>query len=138
MSFGLKFILVLLGIGVVMFSLNWILRKIFKVERMKWFSYNHVNERHKKIDWTIRISVIVLLVFQFALNAKNGFINTPWYLQTYNLLFIFIIFTEAVRAFMEKKYAKNKKQYLVTAYQLLFICILLGTMVSTRFFGWFG
>ncbi|RDI39136.1 DUF4181 domain-containing protein [Falsibacillus pallidus] len=137
MTFGVKLFLVLLGIFIVMFAINLILRKIFKVEKSNLFSYNHVNGRHKKVDWTIRISVMVLIVIQYAFNAKNDFINTPWYLQTYSLMFVFIVITEVVKAFMEKKYAKNKNQYLVTAYQLLFLCILLGAMFSTHFFGWF-
>ena len=28
-------------------------RKLLGVERKKWFSYNHVNDRHKKADWIV-------------------------------------------------------------------------------------
>ncbi|PIJ98734.1 DUF4181 domain-containing protein [Lysinibacillus sphaericus] len=39
---------------------GFVIRKLLGVERKKWFSYNHLNERHKKLDWSVRIFFISL------------------------------------------------------------------------------
>ena len=41
-----------------------------KIEKRRIFSYNHINERNKKIDWTIRITFIVILFFGYLLDMR--------------------------------------------------------------------
>ena len=60
--FGLKLILLLAIILILFFVFNTIMRKWFKVDKKKFFSYNHVNEKHKKVDWTIRIITVVIIL----------------------------------------------------------------------------
>ena len=49
-------LLLFLTIVITLFLLfNAVMRNWLKIEKKKLFSYNHINEKHKKIDWTIRI-----------------------------------------------------------------------------------
>lgn len=47
-------ILLLIVFGLILFFINKAVRKRLNVEKRKFFSYGHVNEKHKKIDWSIR------------------------------------------------------------------------------------
>lgn len=111
------------------------MRRWLGVEKRKAFSHNHVNDKHKKIDWSIRLFFIAMMVI-------GGFINVtiiprePYlFLQPWFLLFVLIFITETVRAVMEKRYAKNPNAYIFTVYQLVFTLILLILLYTTDFFG---
>jgi hypothetical protein len=135
-SIFVKLILVLSIFGFFLFFVNKVLRKWLNVERKKIFTYDHVNDKHKKIDWTIRFIFIVLLFISYFTNA----IRDPeqvWFLQTHILLFVFIIATETVRVIMEKKYAENRNDHVFSAIQLAIISIFLLSVFTTGFFGLF-
>lgn len=118
-AFGL---LILILFTVAFYSFGSILRKKLDVEKAAMFSYNHVNAKHKKIDWTLRIAfTVILLVNLFVYMSEH----TALYIQPYMLLFLFIITIELVRIYMEKKYAKNKKTYIATAAELAFIIVFI-------------
>ncbi|WP_233569871.1 DUF4181 domain-containing protein [Falsibacillus albus] len=123
---------------VVQLAINYLLRKWLKVKRKKLFSYNHLNEKHKKIDWTIRIITIVLLVIGTTINATRIPTEQFWFLQTYFILFMMIFSTETTRAIMEKKYAENRNDYLYTTFQLIFASILVISIFTTDFWGFFS
>ncbi|QDP40759.1 DUF4181 domain-containing protein [Radiobacillus deserti] len=133
---GLEFwsrLFVILGIALLLISLfNALMRKVLNVKRRKFFSYNHVNDRHKKLDWFIRIGFIgmVILSYPFTLQPYSN-----WFLQPWFLIFVFFIASETVRAIMEYKYAKNRRDYLYTLSSLLFVTVLLTILFSTQFFG---
>ncbi|KAA0955387.1 DUF4181 domain-containing protein [Sporosarcina sp. ANT_H38] len=100
----------------ILFVLNTIvkllLRKILKIEKEKkpFFSYNHINELHGKIDWTIRItSMIALIVINSLIIIKDYSINLLLIAS-----FFYIVVDYAVRAFFECKYSQNPKQYILT------------------------
>lgn len=131
----LKLLLILSVFGVLLFLYNSIIRKLLKVEKKKIFSYNHINSKHKKIDWTIRISIIVCMLIGFFIQVENDFSGGYWFFETYFLLFIFIILSEIATAIMEWKYAKNRNAYLFTIFQLLFIIAFIIIMYATDFFG---
>ncbi|WP_342573138.1 DUF4181 domain-containing protein [Solibacillus sp. FSL K6-1781] len=121
--------------GLVLFCINKFLRKRLNVEKKEFFSYNHVNEQHKKIDWAIRITFIVFVLFGFFINVNHDPSKHIWFLQTHILMFDFIVITELVRIVMEKRYAKNKNDYIFTAVQLGVISLFLLAVFSTDFFG---
>ncbi|WP_417900187.1 DUF4181 domain-containing protein [Bacillus haimaensis] len=131
----LKLVLVLCIFGVVLYIFNSMMRKLLKVEKKKFLSYNHINATHKKVDWTIRILIIVCLFVGLFINVQNDFSDGYWFLETYFLLFLFIILSEIATAFMEWKYAENKNAYLFTIFQLLFIVAFLLIMFASDFFG---
>lgn len=133
-----KLFLILAIFGVLLFLFNTVMRRLLKVKKKRFFSYNHLNDKHKIIDWTIRITFIVVLLFGYMFNSARASIERIWFLETYFLLFVFIIATETVRAFMEWKYEANRKAYIFTISQLMFVTILLLSLFTTEFFGWFG
>ncbi|MFJ7954249.1 DUF4181 domain-containing protein [Lysinibacillus sp. NPDC096418] len=133
----LIFIIILIGLWfcIVTFSLG--MRKILKVERKKWFSYNHINDVHKKIDWAIRITfTILVLAYTFYLI----FTNSPEFTGDIELWMVFLVFlvvTESVRAYMEWRYVENRKAYVLTIIEMVFFIALFTLMMKTNFFGLF-
>lgn len=96
--------LVVTVVSIVLF--NALMRKLLKVEKRKFFSYNFVNELHKKGEWTIRISFIIILIVIGIVFQNSLFISI-------GLLTLFVSLT-IFRAIIEKKYAENPKEYLYT------------------------
>ena len=132
-----KVVLVLSIYGICLFLVNKFTRKWLNVEKKKFFSYNHVNNKHKKIDWTIRITFIFSLIIGGFINISRGYSNHIWFLETHILLLVFVIVSETARIIMEKRYAENKNDYIFTAIQLVVISIFLISVFSTNFFGLF-
>lgn len=121
--------------GLVLFFINKFLRKWLNVEKKEFFSNHFVNEKHKKIDRTIRISFVVLILYVFFINVSGNPLKHIWFLQPYILLFGLVIVTELVRIVMEKRYSKNKNDYIFTSVQLVVISLFLLAVFSTDFFG---
>ncbi|WP_079527261.1 DUF4181 domain-containing protein [Solibacillus isronensis] len=121
--------------GLVLFFMNKFLRKWLNVEKKEFFSNNFVNQKHKKIDWTIRITFIVVVLFGFFVNVNENPSKHIWLLQPHILMFGLIVVTELVRIVMEKRYAANKNDYIFTTVQLVVISMFLLAVFSTDFFG---
>ena len=136
-----KLIIILISLVLVLYIFNYIIRKLLGVETKKWFSYNHINERHKKLDWYVRIAFIILLIFFYFLTLSNtGILNHQYlYLLPGISAFIFLIISELLRAFMEWKYAENKKAYIATIIELCFaLCFAISItiwIITTYFSG---
>lgn len=128
-----------LSIGIfafLLFVFNSLMRKYLKVEKRKIFSYNHVNEKHRKIDWTIRISFVIITLtphFFIIRNISKNISQNIWYPEIWFSILVFFIISEMVRAFMEWKYAENQKAYIFTISQLIFILILQWVLFSANF-----
>lgn len=138
-AFGLKLFLLVVFVLLIGYSFNAIMRKWLKVEKPKFFSYNHVNDTHKKIDWSLRGVFVVLLIIGYVVNSERlSQAQEPiFFLQTWVFLFAFVVFTEIVRGFMEWKYADNPKTYLVTVSSLVFLGIVASSIFMTDFYGIF-
>lgn len=136
-NFWLKLFLFLVIIGLMFFLFNIVMRKLLRVEKPKFFSYNHLNEKHKKLDWIIRITFIIVLLIGFIINNLRVPMERIWFLEPYFLLFIFIFATETARAYMQWKYDTNRNAYIFTISQIVFMIILLVSLFTTNFFGWF-
>ncbi|MET3507317.1 DUF4181 domain-containing protein [Halalkalibacter oceani] len=134
-SFVIK-LLVLLAVTVIfIFLFQTLLRKWLNVEKPKWFSYQHVNEKHKKVDWITRgITVVLTIIWLIiTLTMENGLLFGP------SFPFLLVIFIPGVvQVIMEWKYAENRNAYLATAGELVFFALLFTVLISTEFFGWFG
>jgi hypothetical protein len=136
-TFWLKLFLALAIVVFLMVVFNAIMRKWLKVENRKFFSYNHINEKHKKIDRTIRIAFVVILLIGYVYNITVEPYERVWFFEIWFLLFIFIMVSEIVRAMMEWRYAENRKAYILTISELFFIGILLIPIFTTNYFGFF-
>ncbi|WP_339171369.1 DUF4181 domain-containing protein [Solibacillus sp. FSL R5-0691] len=134
-NFFTSLILILSIFGLVLFIMNKFLRKWLNVEKKEFFSNHFVNKKHKKMDWTIRITFIVVMLVGFFFNVSEDPSKHIWFLQPYILLFGLIFVTELVRIVMEKRYAANKNDYIFTSVQLVVISLFLIAMFSTDFFG---
>lgn len=87
------------------------------------------------MDWTVRITFIVVMLVGFFFNVSEDPSKHIWLLQPHVLMLGLIIVTELVRIIMEKRYAANKNDYIFTAVQLVVISTFLIAMFSTDFFG---
>ncbi|WLR61902.1 DUF4181 domain-containing protein [Guptibacillus hwajinpoensis] len=122
-------------LGVVLFSFNAIMRRLLKVEKKKLFSNNYLNDTHKKVDQSMRVTVIILLIISYLYNVTRPSTEWVWFWQPWFLMCLMVIITELTTALMEWKYATNRKDYLLTISQLLFFIIVMATMFSSNFFG---
>ena len=136
-DFLIKLIVFLISIVLVLIIFNYAVRKLLGVDRRKWFSYNHINERHKRLDWSVRIVFVIYLFFVFLYTANNIEVGTPWYFQTWFIVIIFLIISELIRAFIEWKYVENKKAFIATFLELCFAISIIILTITTNFFGIF-
>ncbi|MEN8698230.1 MULTISPECIES: DUF4181 domain-containing protein [Bacillus] len=132
---GARLALLVAIVLLLLFSFNILARKWFKVEKKKLFSYNHVNEKHKKIDWIIRLSSMASILVGYAINITRDPSDWYWFLQPWFILTIYIVISQAATAVMERKYAQNPNAYKVTISELIFILLLFFTLYQTDFWG---
>ena len=133
--FWVKLIVVLVVFMLVLMIFNRVMRKWLKVEKKKAFSYNYVNNKHEKIDWTLRIIFLAAILLGNFINIERN--ERLWYLEIWFLMFGLIFLTETVRAFMEWRYAENKRDYLFTVSQLAFCTIIVTSCITTDYYGLF-
>jgi hypothetical protein len=133
----LKMILFLSAFGLFIYLINTGLRKWLKVEKKKLFSYNHINEKHKKIDWMIRVFSITLIIAGFIVHLLLDPVQRIWFLETHYILFGFLIASETARAIFEKKYSSNQNDYIYTTIQMVYLSVLLLSAFMTDFYGLF-
>ncbi|RJS50216.1 DUF4181 domain-containing protein [Bacillus sp. PK3_68] len=112
-----------------------IVRRRLRVERKFWFANHYINGLHRKLDWTIRIVFIFVLV-GFIYSSPYSGEETILQSERWFLLPIpFLMMTETVRAVMEWKYDENRKAYLATILEMLFMLCLVLLIIGTDFFG---
>ncbi|WP_416150178.1 DUF4181 domain-containing protein [Salipaludibacillus sp. HK11] len=133
--FWLKLVLLIAFILLLLVSFNIIMRKWWNVERKKFFSDNHVNEKHTKIDMTIRITGMVSILLGSVINITIDPTNLYWFLKPWFILFIFIVASQIVTAIMERKYAQNPNAYKVTISEIIFGSLMLFTLYKIDPFG---
>lgn len=134
--FWLKVLLILTTFGLLLFLFNTLMRKLLKVKKKNPFSYNHLNNKHKIIDWTIRITFIFIISIGSYINILREPLERIWFLEPYFTLFTFIIASETARAIIEWKYDNNRNAYIFTLSQLLFIVLFLLTSFLVLFDSW--
>lgn len=122
----LKFILFLTVPFLLLFLFNKVMYKWLRVDKKEEFSYKYFNEKHEKIDWTIRITSMFIMLLAIILNFRISPMNMIWYLQPWFFLFVCYVASGIVRAFMERKYAKNPNDYKLTVSQVLFVLIMVA------------
>ncbi|WP_317935762.1 DUF4181 domain-containing protein [Sporosarcina aquimarina] len=88
-----------------------IFRYGMKADKKKWFSYNHINRLHKKIDWTLRILAIISMLVSAILFYREPFL-IPLILAILGLSQI------STQAYIEWRFSENRKNYQVSLIQL--------------------
>ncbi|WP_097150927.1 DUF4181 domain-containing protein [Ureibacillus acetophenoni] len=95
------------------------------------FSYNHVNDIHKKIDWAIRITSVIVIIASTYFRIYEEPLEFPWYFEIWFILIVFIVLSESVRAFMEWKYDTNPRTYILTLSEMVLLIGLIILVVNT-------
>ncbi|QBP42767.1 DUF4181 domain-containing protein [Paenisporosarcina antarctica] len=108
------------------------LRKILNIEKEKkeFFSYNHINKLHGKIDWVIRISSMLLIIIISSLSIYQQYPLTFFLIA----MIIYIGIDQGVRAFFEWKYSQNPKQYILTISEMIVLMISILTIMQFNLF----
>lgn len=125
-----RLILMVFIYGICLFLINKFTSKRLNVKKKKFFSYDYVNDKHKKIDWIIRITFVFFIIIGGFINISRDSLNTLWSLQAAILIFASIIVSEIVRIIMEKIYSENKNEYIFTAIQLVVTSIFLLSVLD--------
>ncbi|MGH2316359.1 DUF4181 domain-containing protein [Planococcus sp. SE5232] len=124
LKIGLSLVILFILMAVVKSAL----RKLFKIEKEKteWFSYNHVNKTHKKIDWVVRVlSSMVLIIVLYLVIFKEY--SVIFYLIPVVLL---LVIDYAVRAFFEWKYSDHPKQAILTIGEMVVFATALAMAIQ--------
>lgn len=123
----LNFALIVLITFALITVVKLCLRKVFNIEKVKkeLFSYNHINDLHKKLDWAIRItSPIVLIIIVYWIIFRD---------YSVNIFLIALIITSgidyAVRAFFEWRYTQNPKQSILTISEIFILVLVLIVII---------
>jgi hypothetical protein len=128
--FWIKFSLIVIIVFILISIVKLVLRKLFKIEKVKreWFSYNHINELHGKIDKWIRITTTVnMIVFSWVLIFYS---KDLLYLFLIGLVF-FTVVDYGVRAFFEWKHSEYPKQAILTMAEMLILVTAILTMIPS-------
>ena len=108
--------------------------KVLKVEKKRIFSNSYVNAVHKKIGGILGITLLVIILVLNMRQFEDPELATdPWYFLGF--LMVFFVLDELVRAFMEWKYATNRRDYLYKLSEMLFMVIIIFTFAQTNFLG---
>ena len=114
-----RLILMVCIYGICLFLINKFTSKWLNVKKKKLFSYDFVNDKHKKIDWIIRITFVFFIIIVGFINISRDSLTLLGSLQATILIFASIIVSEIVTIIMEKIYSENKNDYIFTAIQLV-------------------
>jgi len=110
-GFWMAFMIIMGAVLFLMVAIPAILRRTMGADKKKWFSYNHINEFHKKGDWSLRISFTISLIAGMIIFSANPFI----------VLFISGLFSVSqlgFQAYVEWKFIENRKNYKVTIVEI--------------------
>ncbi|TAA65830.1 DUF4181 domain-containing protein [Planococcus salinarum] len=125
----LLFFLIVVAINSV---LKFTLRKLFNIEPSKreFFSYNHINDLHRKVDWFVRIGTLIaglVLLYFVALDEDPP----SYYLVA---IIAFIVVDHLVRAFFEWRASENPKQSILTLTQMMVFVAATVFVLQFNFF----
>lgn len=134
--FWLKLGIIILILFLLISSMKFFLRKVFKIEKEKteFFSYNHINDLHKKVDWCVRIGSAIVSIAVIYLVIFNEYPVTLY-------LVLLVLLTTAdfsVRAIFEWKYSENPKQAILTVSEMSVLVIALILIFQFDVFSFFN
>ncbi len=130
-----RVLLAMLIFGVIYIGSTYVIRKYFQVEHLSWWSYDHINDEHKRLDWAIRIIAVVLMIIGFIVNLSRGIENELWFFQPWFILFVTILIGQFLRAYMEKKYIENENYYKASVAEAFVLIVVLFITYQTKFYG---
>lgn len=129
----LKFGISILIMAIIITIVKRLLRKKLKIEkvRRKPFSYNHINELHKKVDWRLRIISMMILFLSLAY-----IINNPANIYLFIIIVVLLgVLDYMVRAFFEWRYSEEPKQSILTITEMLLVVVATVIVVNYNLLG---
>ncbi|MCZ8535392.1 DUF4181 domain-containing protein [Psychrobacillus psychrodurans] len=120
--FWIKFGLIVIIVFVIISIVKLLLRNLLKIDKVKkeFFSFNYINELHRKIDKGLRIfSAITLITLSFVM----FFYYEDLIYLTLIAVIVFMVLDYMVRAFFEWKYTQYPKQSILTLSEMFLILI---------------
>jgi hypothetical protein len=132
--FWIKFGLIVIVVFILISIVKLLLRKLLKIEKAKkeFFSYNHINELHRKVDKGLRIfSVITLILLSFVLLF---YFEDLIYLIFFATI-VLVVLEYMVRAFFEWKYTQHPKQSILTLTEMFLILIAIIIVIELKLLG---
>lgn len=105
------------------FFFSKLMRRLLKVEKRKPFSYNYVNDQHKKGDKIIRTLVVIIAIIALGIHY-NSEVTTGIPVALIIAILLQLI-PELYRAYMEKKYQPHSNNYKYTLAETLFLALIL-------------
>lgn len=128
----LKFLLLALTWLVLITAVKTILRKTFKIEKKNkpLFSYNHINNMHRNIDWIIRITSTIALIFVLYLIVYQNYSNYAFLIT----VLLFAVLEYLMTAFFEWKYSQHPKQSILTISDMVITIIIILTLIQLDIF----
>ncbi|PIC66094.1 hypothetical protein CSV71_13640 [Sporosarcina sp. P21c] len=132
--FWLKLGLILVFVFALISLVKFLLRRLLKIEKVKkkFFSYNHINESHRKIDKFLRIFSTISLITLYSMLL--------FYREELLYLFFFAmvgfaILDYLIRAFFEWKYTHDPKQSILTVTEMLIIVATIMIVIQFNLLG---
>ncbi|MGE7691384.1 DUF4181 domain-containing protein [Lysinibacillus sp. NPDC097214] len=129
------FLIVLL---VIISLFGFVIRKLLGAERKKWFSHDFLNERHRKLDLSVRLLFTTLVLISAYYTINTDTVEIAWYFETWFIIIVFLVSSEILRAFMDWKYAENRKDFVATIAEMMFMICIVFLTIKTDFFGLFN
>lgn len=122
-GFWMKFMLVMIVVIFLVVVIPAVVRHKVGADKKKVFSHNHINECHKKGDWTLRIIFIITFIV-----SALFFIDNP--LILFIMTFIFLLIQQGFQVYAEWKFSSNRKNYKVSLIELtLFLLVFIGILL---------
>jgi len=133
--FLMKLLLLLIVVFLVVIAMQFSVRKMFKIEKKKsGFSYNFVNETHKKVDLSLRFAGLIFIIAFNMYSFEHGYTFTNYTLG----LLIFLIIIDLGNAYFHWKYSSEPKQSILilsgTVVVIILYILLLPFGLMERFF----
>jgi len=130
--FWIKFGLIVVLVFVCILIAKLLLRKLFKIEKVKkeFFSYNYINELHRKVDMGLKlfstVTTILLLSVWFYFEEFIYLILIA--------VIIFAVLDYLVRAFFEWRYTQYPKQSILTLTEMFLILLAIIIVYQFKLF----
>ncbi|MEI4770034.1 DUF4181 domain-containing protein [Psychrobacillus sp. FJAT-51614] len=124
----ISFIFFMLIIFALISVVKLILRKVFNIEKEKkeFFSYNHINELHRKIDWVIRIALFIATIWAtFYMLNEDFSINLLLFIYFFN-----VVIEYGVSAFFEWRYLEGSKRYILTISEGVILALAIAIIID--------
>jgi len=110
-GFWVELIKILLVVILLVGFIPAVFRYRMGASKNKWFSNNYINKFHEKVDWTLRIVIVISLIISAILFNSQLLI-------TYIILGFGILTQIGFQAYVEWRFSDNRKDFQVSLIQL--------------------